>query len=129
MSVYHGNAGTVTVGANTLIKIKSWQANITADTAETTGMGDASKSYLAGQKDGSGSVTCLLDHDDTTGQDALAEGATVTITMYPGGNSSGRKKLTATNCIITSLDMSGDMGGVPEITFSFVGPIVKAEVT
>lgn len=133
MSTYHGNDGSITIGANAIAKIRSWSVNLTKAIADDTGMGDSDMGYKPGHNDGTGEATCLFDHDDTTGQDALMTaflaGTTVALNLYPAGNTSGRKKVVYTAALLTGCDFTGELTGIPEFSIKFQGVPTVSEVT
>lgn len=124
MAKIHGKSGAVYLGANEVLEVKSWSYDETVETADATAMGDTEKSYLAGVKDGSGSVTCLWDPDDTTGQNALTTGSSVALNLYPEGEGAGGVELAGT-VIVTGRSPSGDLGAVVEISFTFQGVLTE----
>jgi len=127
MATFHGKDGAVYIGANAVAKVRNWSYDETAETADDTGMGDTEKAYKAGIKDGSGSVTCLWDPADTTGQNAITTGSTVTLNLYPEGNSAGNVEL-AGSVIVTGRSPSGDLGAVAEISFNFQGVLTEGTI-
>tara|TARA_Y100000294_G_scaffold26508_1_gene22481 strand:- start:103 stop:492 length:390 start_codon:yes stop_codon:yes gene_type:complete len=118
MATHHGKEGTVKVGANTVAEIKSFSLDRTSDTVEDTAMGDSMKSYVVGQGDATGSITCHFDETDTSGQGAMTQGASVSLALYPEGADSGDTYYTMT-AIINSLGISVDMGSIVERSFGF----------
>ena len=118
MATHHGQNGTVKIGSNTLAEIKSFSLDQTAETVEKTKMGDSMKSYLVGQGDASGSITCHFDETDTGGQGAMTIGASVTLELYPEGADSGDTYFSMT-ALINSIGLSVDMGDVVERSFGF----------
>ena len=89
MAKHTGSEGTVkvgTAGSDTVIaEIRSFSIEETADTLETTTMGDTSRTYSSSLKNFTGSVDVYWDETDTAGQGALTVGAEVTINFYPEG--------------------------------------------
>ena len=47
MSIHKGSEGTVHVGTDAVAEIRSYSVEETADTLETTSMGDAARTHLA----------------------------------------------------------------------------------
>jgi len=89
MGTHKGSEGFVKVGSATIAEVKSYSLEESADTIETTKMGDAARSYLPSLTSFSGSVDCFWDETDTAGQVALTPGASVTLVFYPDGEASG----------------------------------------
>lgn len=128
MATTHGNSGAVYSGANAIAEVTGWSYSSTTDFADDTAIGDTARSYLAsGIVDGSGSVNCHWDTTDTTGQETLTEGASVTLHIYPGGNTSGLTEYTGT-VQIESIERAGEIGGVVSAAFTFKGVLTAATV-
>ena len=79
-------------GTDAIAEIRSYSIEESADTLETTSMGDAARTHLASLTSFSGSVDVYWDETDTA-QTALTVGATVTIKFYPEGTASSGKVL------------------------------------
>lgn len=82
-----GKGGKVTVGANTVAKVTSWSLDISADTLETTALGDTFKGVIVGLLDASGSLDCTYEvNTDTNGQTSLQTsflaGTSITPKLY-----------------------------------------------
>ena len=120
MSLTKGRDGTVKVGSNTVAEVKDWALEESAETIDGTVLNSTSKVVSDGLKSWSGSLNCFWDSSDTNGQEALAVGASVTLALYPGGDSSGKTEYTGT-AIITGISRSGSNGGNIEASFSFEG--------
>ena len=120
MATHTGSEGTVKVGANTVAEIRSFSIATTADTAESTTMGDSWRSFSTTLKGWSGSLDCFWDETDTTGQGALAEGATVTLNVYPEGASTGDKYYTG-SAIVTGVTINSSFDGLIESSITFQG--------
>lgn len=127
MASYHGNDGEFHVGANAVLEVKSFQHTNTGEWADKSAAGDAARSYLPGKKDGSGSLNVHLDPGDTTGQGALVEGATATVTLYPSGTATGRKKLEGT-IYIESVSTEMDQDDINARTVSYKGYLAESVV-
>ncbi len=128
MALTKGRDGTVKVGANTVAEIKDWSLEQSAETIDGTVLGSTDKAVSDGLKSWSGSLNCFWDSSDTNGQEALSVGASVTLNMYPGGDSSGETEYTGT-AIITGISRSGNNGGNVEASFSFEGNGALAQNT
>lgn len=120
MATHHGNEGTVKIGANTVAEIVSWSYSDTTETADDTAMGDAAKTHIAGQYSWEGEVACHWDETDTNGQQALTQGASVTLNLYPEGAGAGDTYYTGTATVI-SRSFTGTMNGIVSATFRFQG--------
>lgn len=120
MATHHGKDGVVKVGSNAVAEVKEFSVESGVEVADDTVMGDAWKTHLTGQKQWSGSLTCNWDETDTTGQEALTEGASVTLNLHPEGADTGDKYLTGT-ATITSITLSASLDGVVTRAFQFQG--------
>lgn len=120
MAVIKGSEGIVKVGAATVAEVKSYSIEETADTVETTSMGDSARTYKASLTTFSGTVECHLDEADTTAQGAMSIGAEVTLNLYPQGDESGDVYYTG-DVIITGISRSASMDDIVAATYSFQG--------
>lgn len=124
MAVFHGNNGVVEIGANALASVQSFDYNEVTETVDGSGMGE-SKSYLSGQADGSGSVTCNFDPDDT-GQADIVNGDSITLTLYGEGKGSGKYQQTGT-VVIDNVSYSVSKSGAGTLSFNFKGVLTKSD--
>lgn len=118
MAVHKGSEGTVKIGANQILEIVDWALTETADTIDTTSMGDSARTFVPSLKSASGSVACRWDEADTTGQGAMTAGAEVTMNVYPEGAVTGDTYATF-SAIITEEGKSSSFDGLVEASFSF----------
>ena len=63
MAIHKGSEGLVKVGSNTVAEVKSYSIDETADTIESTSMGDSAKTFESSLTSFSGSVECHFDDD------------------------------------------------------------------
>ena len=84
----------------------------TADVAETTTLGDGSKSYIVGLKDATLSISGLWDStlDGILGA-VVGQSATLSFEYSPEGTGSGAVQYTG-ECILTSYSQSSPVGDV-----------------
>lgn len=129
MATTKGSEGLVKVGSATIAEVKSYSLEESADTIETTKMGDAARTYLPSLTTFSGSVDCFWDETDTAGQIALAVGASVTLVFYPEGATSGDTYYSGT-ALVTGKTITGSFDGMVEasITIQGTGVITTATV-
>jgi len=121
MSTFYGNNGSVRVGANTIAEVTSFDISHSSETIETTSMGAATKTYIAGKQDWSGSITCHWDDTDANGQMALDPGSTISeLEVYPEGTGAGSYKLSG-DAIVTERSISVSHDGVVSASISFQG--------
>ena len=128
MATHTGSEGTVKVGANAVAEIRSFTLEESGETIETTSMGDAARTYVAGLKTFTGSIECFWDETDTNGQGALSVGSEITINVYPEGDTSGDTYYTGT-AIVTGASISSTFDGMVERSFSIQGSGALTEST
>jgi len=120
MATHTGSEGTVKVGANAVAEIRSFSLEESGETIETTSMGDASRTFVAGLKTFTGTIECFWDETDSTGQGALTVGSEITINVYPEGDTSGDTYYTGT-AIVTGVSKAGSFDGMVEQSISVQG--------
>jgi len=128
MATHKGSEGSVKVGSATIAEVKSYSLEESADTIETTKMGDAARTYLPSLTSFSGSVDCFWDETDTAGQVALAVGASVTLVFYPEGSASGDTYYSGT-ALVTGKTITGSFDGMVEASISVQGTGVITTAT
>lgn len=119
MANHKGSEGVVKVGATVIGEVRSFSVSETADTVEDTTMGDGARSYLASLTSFTGSMDVYWDETDS-GQTDLAVGASVTVNLYPEGDSSTDKYFSG-DVIITSKTINSSFDGMVEASISFQG--------
>ena len=120
MAVHKGSEGLVKIGASTIAEVKSYSIEESADTVETTKMGDTARTYLPSLTTFSGTIECHWDETDTTGQGAMTIGAQVTLNLYPEGDEQNYTYYSG-NVIITGVSRSAAMDDIVAATYSFQG--------
>jgi hypothetical protein len=121
MATHTGSEGTVRVGAtNSVLEIRSYSVEETADTVEDTSMGDSYRTFKTTLKGWSGSIDVFWDETDTTGQGALVPGSEVAIRFYPEGATTADVYLTG-QAIVTGKTITGSFDGMVESTITVQG--------
>jgi len=120
MATHAGSEGTVKSGANDIAEIRSFSLEESADTIEDTTMGDASRTYLTGLKTFSGSVDVFWDETDTDGQVSFAVGSSVTLAVYPEGDTAGDTYYSG-SAIVTGRTITSSFDGMVEASFTLQG--------
>lgn len=121
MTTHIGSEGSVAVGANAIGEVTAFSYETSVEIVPDGALGDTWDTHKAGSKKWSGSVSCNFDPDDTNGQAAMTEGASVTLNLYPEGSGSGANYVTGT---VTISNVQTNVNGNNEITsatFDFVG--------
>ena len=120
MATHKGSEGVVKVGANAVAEVTGFSVDETADTIENTALSNSAHSYVSHLVGFSGTIDCMWDETDTTGQGALTAGASVTLNLYPEGDTTGDTYYTGT-AIVTSISRANAIGSMVTATFSFQG--------
>ena len=129
MATHVGTSGVVKVGANAVAEVVGFNLDETNDTVEDTTLTDTAKSYLVLRKDATGTIECHWDETDSTGQEALDVGSSVTLNLYPEGADSGDAYYTGT-ALVTGASVAVTMDGVISRTFNvqFSGGVTHTTV-
>ena len=129
MATHAGSEGTVRVGANAILEIRSYSVEETGDTIDDTSMGDTARTFIAGLKTFTATVDCLWDELNTNGQGALTVGSTVTLNLYPEGTASTDVYYSG-SAIVTGRNLTASYDGLVEISFSCqgTGPLTQTAV-
>tara|TARA_R100000808_G_scaffold2233_1_gene9260 strand:- start:35 stop:424 length:390 start_codon:yes stop_codon:yes gene_type:complete len=128
MAVHKGSEGVVKVGSDTVAEVTGFSFDETSDTIETTALSNSARSYVADYVTFSGTVDCMWDETDTSGQGAMTAGSTVTLNLYPEGSGSGATYYTG-SAVITSISRANAMGSVVTASFSFQGANALSSTT
>lgn len=122
MATHTGTEGSVQIGSDAIAEVRSWTLTQEGETADTTTMDNTSgwRTHKPTLKAWSGEVECFWDETDTNGQVALDVGASVTLNLYPEGDSSGDNFYTGT-ATVTQAEASAAIDGIVEAKFSFQG--------
>ena len=128
MAFKAGNNAKVTLGANTVVGMGTWELpGITVDLLESTAFGDTAKQYMTGLLDyGDVNFGGLYDPADTTGQDILLSAnknnsKIANIRLYVDNTSYWTPNVTADSdagMLVQSTAISMDKSGLATIKFS-----------
>ena len=99
----------------TVAEVRSFTIDETADTIESTSMGDSARTYLAGQKTATISLECFWDSSDAA-QDDLDVTSKIDFEIYPNGVGTG-KKYTGEG-FVTDKSINVSFDGMVEATFA-----------
>lgn len=83
MAKVKGSAGVVKVGINTVAGVRSFSLDESMTPIEDSDLGTHELTYVTGDITRTGSVECFWDKADTTGQEALVIGASVSLVLSP----------------------------------------------
>jgi hypothetical protein len=120
MATHTGSEGTVKVGSNAIAEIRSFSIEETADTLDDTTMGTIARTYKSSLTTFTGTIDVLWDETDESGQGALIIGASVTLNLYPEGDTSGDTYLTG-EAIVTGRSVNSTFDGLVEMSISVQG--------
>ena len=118
MAIHKGSEGVAKIGTSTIAEVKDWSISESADTIDTSSMGDTARTKVAGLTSASGSMTAMWDEIDTTGQGAMTVGAEVALKLYPEGATTG-DMFASLLAIITEKGVSTTLDGMVETSVSF----------
>lgn len=120
MATFVGRNGVVEISTNVVANVRSFEVTTEAGTLDNTVMGATWETHDIGFKRWTGSLTCLWDDTDTNGQEALTEGASVTIHFKPEGSDAGDEDYTGT-ATVTQVTRRAAHDGLVEASFTFQG--------
>lgn len=121
MAISTGSSGVVkvaTAGGSVAVvaSVRSYSLEGSADTIDSSVIGDTAKQFKAGLKTSTVSIECYWDSADAE-QILMDEGATVDWQVSPTGTGSGESYFAGSG-IITSRSVSGSFDGMVEASFS-----------
>lgn len=121
MAIATGQSGIVKVAlangtVNSVGEIRSFTIETSADTIESTTMGDTARTYLQGLSTGTVSIDAYWDEDDQNMQ-LLDERASVIFEIYPTGETAGQENYSGSG-IVTSKSISASFDGMVEASFT-----------
>lgn len=121
MAIATGASGIVKIGATNssetaVGEIRSFTIETSADTIESTTMGDTARTYLQGLSTGTLSIEAYWDEADAE-QQRMDERAEVFFEIYPTGDTAGQESYSGSG-IVTSKSISASFDGMVEASFS-----------
>lgn len=119
MAITKGNEGLVKISTNTVAFVRSYTLEQSANTAETTTLGDTTKSFVITDSSWTASCDVYWDLSDTA-QAALTIGASVTLLLQPQGATTGDEQYTGT-ALVTGISVTANNDGLVEASVSFQG--------
>lgn len=120
MATHQGKEGSVEIGANAIAEVTAWSIEQSVNLVDDTNLADAAKTHLVGQTSWSGTVSAHWDETDTNGQVALTIGASVTLNVYPEGDTTGDVYFTGT-ATVTRIRTQTSIDSVISAEFEFTG--------
>lgn len=120
MATHAGSEGIVKIGSNTVAEVRSFTITEEARVSDDSSLTDTWDTHLAAGKSWSASVTCWWDETDTNGQVAMTSGTSVTLNLYPEGDTSGDIFYSGT-ATITNVGVAISRDATTERTFECTG--------
>lgn len=135
-SAFHGRGGSMEIGSEAIGSVISIEQTAENEDVETTAMGDATRTYLAGLPGGGGRIQMNWDLSaggtPNAGQVAVetaaAAGTAVTITWYPTGKTAGHSKYSG-SVVIQSAGVRGGVGDLITYEVAYRGVLVRSTYT
>lgn len=128
MATHTGSEGVIFNNTNQVAEVRSFSVDETMDTIEDTSMGDSSRTFKAGLKQFTATVSAFWDETDTNGQGGFDVGSEVTLKLYPEGNASGDTYYSGT-ALVTGKTINSSFDGMVEAEYSFQGSGALTETT
>lgn len=119
MACYKGKDGVVKIAGVSVGQVMNFSLEETVDTVECTHMGDDARDYEATFTTWTASAEVRWDPDDA-GQEDIVVGATVTLNLYPEGDTVGDTEWTG-SAIVTNISETVDMEELISASFEFQG--------
>ncbi len=125
MATYKGSSGIVKVGSSpeaTIAEITSFSVEVSGDTIEDTQLTDTERTFLFNKSSWTATFEAHYDPTDTAGQGALDVGNTVSIIVFPGGESTSPAPAELTgSVIVTGKSISNADGSTTTVSISSQG--------
>lgn len=128
MPRYKGHEGAIEVGASPVGEVESFDITTTVAEQDANVMGSAWTDVEGGQLSASGSINVLRDRSDA-GQVALVVGATVTLTLFPEGDTTALTSLSG-DFLVTERGITTSVGDLVKTSYSVrnKGAVTEAAV-
>jgi len=99
MAAITGVLGLVKVATNTVAQITSFSIDESANMISDSELTDAAETSIAGRTSWSGTIECMWDDADTTGQGAMTIGSSLAFEFQPEGATAGSAEYSGTGLI------------------------------
>ncbi len=124
MAVYHGSAGSLSIGGSSVAQVQNWSVTHNAEMLETTSLGMGARTFSKGLESFEGSCEALVTEDgDSDFYDFntnLKTGTAVTATFFVDDTSSADVKLTGT-VLISSVETGTSFDDIARYSITFTG--------
>lgn len=119
MAYTRGCSGLVEVGSAAVAAVTAWELTESVEIIDTSTINNScDASFTPGKVTRTGTVSCWWDATDTTGQEVMTPGATVTLTLKPEGDTTGDVTYSG-SVVITEVSYGGSVDGAVTRNFSF----------
>lgn len=120
MAVIAGYDGLVTFAGGYVTTIKAWTVNFSNTELDLTAFGDLWKIFIEGVSEWSGTYTGLIDNATFDPLSSINFQAAAAAATFVFDNSATDGSFNG-NIILTGMDASNAVDGVPEVSFTFEG--------
>lgn len=124
MAVFHGSAGSLSVGGTSIAQVQEWTVTHNKEMVETTSLGDTARSFSAGLESYEGSCEVIVSNDDDTGfydfNTALKNGTALAAIFFVDDTSSADVKLNG-NVLVSSVETTHTFDDIARLSISFTG--------
>lgn len=128
MAVIQGHTGEVQIGNVVMTQVSGWTYRTSQPPLKYGVLGDINLQSVPGVRDNTGTVEGFYDTTDAQQTSVIAAseaGTTVSLQLYPEGDSSGNVEYTGT-VSIAEMDLSGRHGELVGFNFSFDGALTRS---
>lgn len=119
MATYKGKEGVISLNAEFVGEVRSFELTVTANEVDTSTMGSDWTGVDSTQKSWSGTAEMFFDPADV-GQMEMVVGDKVAVSFYPAGNATGRR-LESGSALVTSIARSQSHDNIVSLTIEFTG--------
>ena len=112
--------GIVEIGGNAVAEIMSLSIDETMEPIRSDALGDTAHENISGDTSWTGQLECYWDKADSTGQEAMTIGASVTISFLPEGAGTGNYEISGT-ALVTSRGIANAKQSLVTQSFSVIG--------
>jgi predicted secreted protein len=119
MAILAGNAGSLKLGANTVLEIKNWKVDPKSDLKDSTSFGDTWKEQVLALKSWTASAEGSYDITDTNGQLALHTAALAGTSVTPKFYVDSTHYYSGTAFV--NISISAPVDDIVKVSYSFEG--------
>ena len=124
MAVYHGSAGSLSIGGSSVAQVQNWSVTHNAEMVETTHLGDTARTFSKGLESFEGSCEALVTEDgDSDFYDFnanLKTGTAVAAVFFVDDTTGADVKLSG-NVLISSVETGTSFDDIARYSITFTG--------